>query len=219
MRVSVNSALAGVMLVCGLCGSAFADISYLFQNVTSNGGAAFAAAHNSMFSLNVADAGSNSSGRALADFTFRVDVTARPSSICDTYFYNGSVAGIAGITSSAGVEFVAGATPAQLPGYSEPFTSLFSADSNSPVLHEGVNHNNEWLTIRLELTSGATFAQLIQQLNTGAMTVGIHVQGQANGQSNSYTSTPVLVPLPAALPAGAGVLAVGGVLHWRRRRR
>jgi hypothetical protein len=172
-----------------------------------------------MFSMRVTDAGTSSSGRALADFTFRVNVTSRPSSICDTYFYNGSVAGIAGITSSSGVSFAAGAAPGQLPGYSKDFTSLFTADSNSPVAANGVDRNNEWLTVRLMLTSGASFAQLLQQLNSGAMTVGLHVQAQGYGMSNSYVSTPVLVPVPAAAGAGAATLALAGLVGWSRRRR
>ncbi len=221
MRVLVTMALAAAVLAGSpLCATALAD-AYGFQNVTANGGATFASAHNSMFSLNVASAGVNSAGRGLADFTFRVDVTTRPSSICDTYFYNnGTIKSIAGITSSGGVSFSAGASPGHLPGFSGGgFSSLFTADSNSPVSQNGVDRNNEWLTIRLELMSGVNFAQLIQRLNSGAMVVGIHVQAQGGGLSNSYIGTPVLIPLPSALFTGGAGLAVIGLIGCARRRR
>jgi hypothetical protein len=219
MSINGLCAAAGLAAVVGIGATALADVNYGFTNVTNNGGFAFASSHNSMFSLNVAEAGVNGAGRVLANFTFRVDVSQRPSSICDTYFYDGHILGLAGITSSAGVSFSEGASPGHLPGYSTPATRLFAADSNSPVAANGVNANNEWLTLRFELINGATFGNLIQDLNTGAVVVGIHVQQQAYGRSNSYIGTPVLIPLPPSVLAGASGLAGLGLVAWARRRR
>jgi hypothetical protein len=141
------------------------------------------------------------------------------SSIADVYFDDGSLLGIASIdNSSSGVSFSQNATPSNLPAAnnaSPPFvtTAGFSADSNPPVQPNGVNPG-EYLGIVFDLQSGQTFADVISELTTGALRVGIHVQGFGTGGSESFVNNPV--PVPAAVWLfGSGLLGLVGVARRR----
>lgn len=216
MRVSRG--LAGVSASIGfaalLANPAAADITYGFTHVTTNGGAPFASSFSGQFSVNL-----SSFSATQVDFKFENNV-GLPSSITDVYFDDGALLGIASVFGSAGVSFNQNATPPNLPGgnnLSPAFqtTAGFSADSNPPVSSNGVNASGEWVTIRFNLQSGKNFSDVVSDLASGALRVGIHVQSQTGGQSNSY----VLIPLPTTAYLGgaglAGVMAFG----WIRRRR
>ena len=192
------------------------QVSYGFSNITNNGG--IGGNYSSQLSVTVSDEGV---GANQVDFIFRNNVGLE-SSITDVYFDDGTLLGIASLSSSAGVSFAQGASPGNLPGgntLANPFvaTAGFSADSQPPVLQNGVNAASESLTVRFDLLAGQTFDDVIAALNGGTdLRIGIHVQGQANGQSNSYVTT--LIPLPAGVWAGASMLAGLGGLGWLRRR-
>jgi hypothetical protein len=117
------------------------------------------------------------------------------SSIADVYFDDGTLLGIATITDSgAGVDFSQGASPPDLPAGNNcdpdfEVTAGFSADSNPPVQPNGVNPS-EWLDITFDLQSGQTFDDVVAQLNSGALRIGIHVQGFGNGGSESFVNDP-----------------------------
>ncbi len=137
-------------------------------------------------------------------------------SITDVYFDDGTLLGIALITSSSGVSFSQGASPGNLPSGNNAnpafdATAGFSADSNPPAQPNGVNPG-ESLTITFNLLSGVNFADTVAALNAGTnLRIGIHVQGFANGGSESFINQ---VPAPASL----GTLLLGGLLAARRRR-
>jgi hypothetical protein len=133
-----------------------------------------------------------------AQFTF-TNTGSVASSITDIYFDNGSLLGIASISNGAGVDFSQGATPGNLPGgnsISPPFIASagFTADSNPPTQPNGINPG-ENVTIFFSLQSGGTFADVIRELYSREIRIGVHAQGFANGGSESFVN---VVPLPAA---------------------
>jgi hypothetical protein len=89
------------------------------------------------------------------------------------------------------------------------------------VQPNGVNPG-EFLTVIWSLLGGVTYSDVIAALNlggdqSGSLRIGIHVQGFANGGSESFVNaTPTPVPVPAA-----GLLLMGalGALTVARRRK
>lgn len=152
------------------------------------------------------------------------------SSISDVYFDDGTFLKSIAITGqSAGVDFSLGASPKELPranqiGFKTTFG--FLADSDSPTQPKGVNPN-EWLDITLTLQTGTTYQTVLDALVAGqapnynslpsnihTLRVGIHVQGYADGGSESFSNGPpegppggsVPVPLPAAATGFAALM-------------
>ncbi|MCV2871054.1 VPLPA-CTERM sorting domain-containing protein [Defluviimonas sp. WL0050] len=216
VKKSLSAALAAVVLAVSAV--AAHAVTYNFTGVTSNSTANVTTGQTQL-TMDVLDSGSGT-----VSFTFN-NSGPLASSITDVYWDDqASLLGTMGaITSSSGVSFSQGANPGNLPGGNTiGFTvspSGASADSNAPAQPNGVNPG-EWLTIVWNLISGATFADVIAALNlggdqSGSLRVGIHVQGFANGGSESFVNTPP-VPLPAAgwlMVAGLGALTIA-----RRRR-
>jgi MYXO-CTERM domain-containing protein len=190
--------------------TALATVTYSFQNVTANS-VANAASGQAQLSVDVAPVGLNQ-----VSFTF---FNAGPAamSITDVYFDDGTLLGIASITNGPGVNFSQGASPPNLPGgnlLTPAFntTAGFFADSDPPAQPNGVNPG-EQLTIVFDLINGQTFNDTINALNTPGdyLRIGIHVQGFADGGSESFVNN---VPAPGMLAlAGAG-----GLFAARRKR-
>ena len=141
-------------------------------------------------------------------------------SIADVYFDDGVLLGISNVINGPGVAFSTPATPANLPGgmgVTPPFetTNSFSADSDPPVEHNGVNPG-EALGIAFSLQAGGTYANILDELTSKELRVGIHVQGFDGGQSQAFINNSPTVPVPGALVLGLmGVSLVG---EFRRRR-
>ncbi len=184
-----------------------------FFNITGN--SAINAGTATQYTVEVQDLGG---GRV--SFTFR-NTGPAASSITDVYFDDGALLGIASITNGPGVSFSQGASPGNLPGgnsISPPFvtTAGFLADSDPAVQPNGVNPG-EFLQILFDLRTGTNFNDVLADLTTGALRIGIHVQGFADGGSESFVNVPL--PEPAALllaiPSILGPFAFG---VWRSRK-
>jgi hypothetical protein len=150
-------------------------------------------------------------------------------SITDVYFDDGALLSIAGIHSSSEVSFDTPATPSNLPGgnsVSPPFVTSeqFSADSDTPVMANGVNESDEWLQIIFDLQSGKVFEDVIYALSLageeGGLRVGIHVQGfEIIGKNGETLSESLInnndegapIPIPGAIwLLGSGLIGLVG---------
>jgi hypothetical protein len=166
-------------------------------------------------------------------FTFINAVGGAPSSITDVYFDDGTLLGLSYLidadesgpadpyTGSPGVDFTRATlsddvAPSNLPGgetMSPPFvrTALFAADSDGGpggTTAHGVNPG-ERLGVVFALQSFGTFDDVIDELASGELRIGIHVQGFANGYSESFVNNPV--PVPAAVLLGMLGLGAAGL--------
>lgn len=197
--------------VCAIGLHASAGVVYSFGNITGNDVANAAAGESQLF-VEVDPVG-------LTQISFEF-TNAGPAamSITDIYFDDGTLLGIASIINGgSGVSFSQGSSPPNLPGGNTlaiPFntTAGFSADSNPPAQPNGVNPG-ESVTIIFNLIGGMTYADAINALNTPGdhLRIGIHVQGFANGGSESFVNN---VPTPGSL----ALLGLGGLVAGRRRR-
>lgn len=149
-------------------------------------------------------------------FTFYNNVVGIASSITDVYFDDGTLLGISTISSSTGVVFSQGATPASLPGgnlASPAFVTTvgFSADSSPPVSPNGVDSATEWLKITFNLINGKSYADTLAALTSGELRIGLRVQSIGElSDSDSYINR-VSVPDggSAAALLGSALLGVG----------
>jgi len=137
-------------------------------------------------------------------FSFTNGAPSATSSITDIYFDDGTLLGLSSINNVAGVSFTALASPMNLPSGNNclpPFvvTAGFSADSDPPAQSNGVNPGDQ-VDIIFDLTGG-NVVNVIADLGTGALRVGIHVQGYTSGGSESLVTGPTFVP--PAMVAGS----------------
>jgi hypothetical protein len=216
MRISIQVAVLCVCVAAPAC----ADMhTYGFDCIT-NKTAANVAIGEAQLTVDVSDHGLNQ-----VLFTFR-NSGPDASSICDVYFDDGSLLGIAslidaddGVGGNLGVDFTRLADPGDLPGGNNatpPFvtTAGFSADSDPPVQPNGVNPG-ESLGIIFSLQVGRTFDDVIAELNNTSLRIGIHVQGFSVGDSESFVNNPPTAPVPGAVLLGMLGLGTAG-LRLRR---
>jgi hypothetical protein len=154
----------------------------------------------------------NPAGPGQVSFVF-TNTGPNASSITDVYFDDGTLLGIATVNDGPGTDFEQGASPPNLPGgqnATPPFqvTAGFLADSDPPAQPNGVNPG-EWVEIIFNLMGGGTYADIVSELASGALRIGIHVQGYAGGGSESLIN----VPEPGTLV----LLALGLATLARRR--
>jgi hypothetical protein len=182
-----------------------------FECVTQNR-AGDCAIGESQLSLSLADAGSG---------VVRFEVAnAGPerSVVSEIYFDDGALLGSLTVLSAPGVDFEIGARPPNLPGWRslDPVfrasVGLSSQSRPSPVAN-GIGVG-EFLAIEFTLQGGQGFQDLIDQLASGELRVGLHVIAFDSQGSESFVNVPVPEPASGALLAG-GLVA----LAWRARSR
>jgi len=195
----------GGLLLSGLafapCASA-ATIS--FSCITGNS-ASDCAIGEQQISASLTDLGA---GKVRFDF---LNTGSDPSAITVIYFDNGTSPSLFGPATlidadenggHAGVDFTFGSgAPGNLPG-GNPIAFTTSpgliASADNPKPHRGINPG-EWLGIVFALQAAVDFSDVLAQLASGQLRIGMHVQSFASGGSESFVNTPYApVPLPAA---------------------
>ncbi|MGE0481107.1 MAG: hypothetical protein AB7Q17_11610 [Phycisphaerae bacterium] len=168
-----------------------------------------------------------SAGGALVDFIFR-NVGSVAMAITDIYFdddallsYNTGAG--AAIFNGPGVLFSQGASPPELPGANgatPPFQTSpgLGFDADPPPAGNGVSPG-ETVTIRLALLAGNNFASVLADLLSRDLRIGIHVQGFANGGSESFINTNDPPPGTVVPEPGAALLGLIGLTCLHRIRR
>jgi len=208
-----------ILIVCLIAAPTEADL-YSFAQITNNTSTSVGA----QLCVDVTSYGTNqvlfrfyNDGPAGSLYDVAVPIY---SSICDVYFDDGALFGIAAIDNPTGVSFSQFAAPKNLSGgqnLSPPFktTSGFSADSDSPVQSNGVNPG-EYVGIVFNLQPNKDFDDVISAINLGfsnpwledSLRIGIHVQAIGiSGKSDSFIMTPV----PGAVILGMLGLGVAGL--------
>jgi len=210
------------MVLAVFAAPASAGPIYTFSCITNNGPGDCAIGE-AQLSMEVID-----EGGGLVGFKFS-NAVGSASSITDIYFDDGSLLAISSIVDSgAGVAFSSPATPPNLPAgntASPPFvtTANLSADSNPPVLANGVNSSTEWVEIKFSLKPGGTYQDVLDELASGELRAGLHVQGFRLPDSEHTTSESFINNSPnSPVPEPGTLLLLGGGLTGlasRRRRR
>lgn len=191
-------------------GNAFA-ITYSFNGITTDNPTNIATGESQLF-LDVTQVNSQ------VKFLFS-NTGPNSSSIADVYVDDPTpLLLFQSLTASAGVQFSPGASPGNLPGGNEfNFTATHSYDSDAPTQPNGINPG-EWLAILFNISNTYDFDDVIAQLNDGTLMAGIHVQGFADGGSESFINNP---NNPVPEPGTVLLLASGflGIAIYGKRRK
>ena len=136
------------------------------------------------------------------------------SVISEIYFDDGSLLGLSSVVNGPGVDFVPDASPPNLPGGDTalpPFivTAGFLAEASPAPSMNGVGAG-EWVRVIFGLGGGGTHADVLAELDSGTLRIGIHVIAFASGGSESFIN----VPEPGTVLLALAALAYVGL---RRR--
>lgn len=157
------------------------------------------------FSVEITD-----QGAGIVRFHFR-NAGPLASVLSEIYFDDGSLLALSTVIDGPGVNFEPDANPPNLPGGNlavPPFvvTEGFLAEATPSPTVNGAGPT-EWVAIDFTLQNGQTFADVISELTTGELRIGIHVIGFAAGASESLINTPIPEPATALL-FGSGLLGL-----------
>lgn len=179
-------------------------------------------------------------GANQVQFTFlNIDAgsEAEPS-IARVYFDDGALVKMAriidaddGVGGDPDVDFSQGASPGELPAGNElvpPFetTADFLADADPSTYWNGVGEGQS-LTVVFDLKGvddepdevQKTFADVINDMSSGELRIGIHVQAFEDDNSNGGVGNPNPVPTPSAAALGGLGFAMLSAVGWVKKRR
>jgi len=236
--ISVFISATALWLLLG-AGPAFGDMTLYFECIT-NTVSSNAATGEKQLRVDVLDLGWDDDAEAIRVGFLFTNIGSSPSSICDVYFDDGTLLGIAEVLPSEGVSFSQPASPSNLPSGNNavpPFvaTQSFSVDSDPPTQPNGVNPG-ESLQIDFTLIDDAYMGDVETDLTPPdppdpyhkLLRIGLHVQGFSgplSEDSESFVSLPpgvkpTAAPAPASVVLGAaGLAAVAGLGFLARQRR
>ena len=170
--------------------------------------------------------GTGSGGVDQVLFTF-MNTGSAQSTVSEIYFDDGSLLGLAGLIDKddgtggdPNVDFSQGATPPDLPGGNSitpsfQVTNGLLASADNPAPKWGISPGQS-LGIIFDLQSTLTFDDVLAELGSGELRIGLHVTNFASGGSESFVNSSV-VPVPAAAWLfGSGLLALTGVARRKR---
>jgi hypothetical protein len=199
-RIYLSAAFLVLLLLSLMVDALHAAVVYPLEVFTDNGGY-----HDSPemdLYVEVVDRGSR------VDFIFHNE-SLIDCSMARIYFQGGAFFGIADIIDGPGTSFGQPATPAHLPAgnlLEPPFvtTHELSFDSDPPAPQNGINPG-EWVMTTFDLINSGTFQSVVDELNTGALRIGVHIIALPDGSSESA----IAVPEPTMLCLlGLGALAL-----------
>jgi hypothetical protein len=220
MRAPIWLAVAALLLSV-MCAPATAEVTYTFTHIPEPGDDDTARANGAIGEAQLfVDVVPYGTDQVL--FTFR-NTGPETCSLTDVYYDDGALLGIAdlidaddGTGGDEGVDFSQYADPEELPAGSQlwpPFvtTEGFSADSDPPATHNGVEPN-ESLGIIFDLQFGLGYADVLDSLTWGTLRIGLKVQSFATGNSESFVNgdvVPVDRTLTTSSTAGGSVTEPG----------
>ncbi len=193
--------IVGVLLP-SLCGATI----YQFEIFTNNGN------FNDDPGINIYMDVDN--GDSIAEFTFYNDSTVQ-STITNIYFDDGTLIGATlGIINGPGTLFAEDG-PTNLPGgniIGFDADREFNIGATQPPPDNGINNigPGEWVTIEFDLVGG-TLQDVLDELNSGALRVGVHIQDFTDGSSESAVNVPE--------PATICLFGLGGLALLRKRKK
>ncbi|HEY9852620.1 MAG TPA: PEP-CTERM sorting domain-containing protein [Leptolyngbyaceae cyanobacterium] len=190
---------ATVSIASSFVASPASAFQFGFNNITNNDAANKATGENQLF-IDVLDAaGGENLNATQALFKFS-NVGPKASSITQIYFDNSDVLkNIFSIADSGdGVSFEIPRRVGNLPGgnsLTNRFEGNFSIEPAGATAPNGVNPG-EWVSVLFNLNPGKTLQNVFNDLTSGALRVGFHVQAFGNGGSEAFVNKPTVVQLP-----------------------
>lgn len=146
-----------------------------------------------------------------------------PSSVMGLFFDTENSSTLEGLegtefTGSQGVNFTRAAVVAGLPGatlLTPVFVTSNGMELNAGSTTKGVS-NGKSVSVTTNVAQNATLAQLLQEIDTGQIRVGVNVEGFPNGGTGSFVNLGTAIPAPAAIVLGSLGTGLIGLLRRRK---
>ena len=199
-------AVAGVAAVSAI--SAAPASAFTFSNIT--GGDTVGDAYKSNFNFEVVDQGD----RVLFNIYHLINPATASSFIRQVFFDDNNYLSNpwANIGNFGTVQFSGGASDDQLPQGGSNFTTDYAFTRDVPGNDNAIQGGEKFGVSFL-----GNYASVVNALNSGALNVGIHVQGLPGGASDSYVSSNTQdTPEPLTMLAAGAAVGFGTMFKKQR---